>query len=283
MTSKNSALPPLERWKRIAQFVRLVAISSRVENIDAPLNVLLVGPPGDGKTAMLQRLEHLTYAQFLSDTTYMGLVSFLKSVKDDLRSALIVPDMGTLVARKPEVAKQTVATIASMIAEGVYDITVGKKIRRFDGVKASFLSAITEDDLAVYRNTLNQNAFLSRVFLIDFALSWKELRTMARKKWRGDRSLLQPLPFPYIKEFPKRTIRVPEARYYQVEEWWKSMKGEIGQRVFGFRTPDQLTGLLQASAYLNKRGTVQIADVRFLERWVWPLIIRQYPVPEQVK
>lgn len=267
---------PFLRWQQVAHLARLTVISTRVRNIPTPLNMLIVGPPGDGKTAMLQRLAHLPHVQFLSDFTYMGVVRFLGAVRDGLKSALIVPDMGTLVARKPEVAKQTVATIASMCAEGVYDIAVGKKNRHFDGARASFLSAVTEDDFIRYQQTMEQNAFVSRLFLVNFDLSWSELKAMARRKWHGDMRLLAPLHFPRERTLPLTDINVSPAKFRKIERWWEEMRADIGQRVFGFRTPDQFSALVMSSAYLHRRNTVTYADIRFVERWVMPLVLDQF-------
>lgn len=280
MGAKAKRISPYRRWQQIAELVQLCVVSTMVENIEAPLNLLLVGPPGDGKTAMLLRAEKAHNVEVLSDTTYLGLCSYLRSVRDGLTSCLIIPDMGTIVGRKSEVGKQAIATMAMMAAEGVSSVRVGKRVHDFMGARASVISAITGKDLISSQPTLEQNAFLSRVFLVDFDLTFEELYKMMERKSKGDRRLLSRFRFPQVPrdgdgEWVRRPVYVPRTHSRKAMRWWKQLRRTRPDRWFAFRSADSFVGLMQAAAYLHGRRRVTMDDVKYLEREVLPLIQQQ--------
>lgn len=270
-------LKPFERWHRVGFLVRLIVVSSRVANIEAPLNLILAGPPGDGKTRMLFRVEDVPHVQMLSDTTYTGVCYFLEAVRDRLSSALVIPDLATIIGRRTEVAKQTIATLAMMCAEGVKTVRVGKQVRDYAGAQASILTAITFDDINANFQVLNQNAFFSRVFLIDFDLEWHELVAMMDKKTAGDRSLLKALDFSTVRRNRDGTMKVrdiilPRGYALQAKQWWMTLRRHRRDRFFGFRSADAFHGLLMASAYLRGARAVTRTDVRLVKDDILPLI-----------
>lgn len=279
---------PLSRWKSVAHLLRLATVSTMVDNIEAPLNVLLVGPPGDGKTRMLLRLSGAPVVRVLSDTTYVGLVEYLRQVYDDRYSCLVIPDFGTIVGRRVEVGKQTIATMAMMCAEGVYEIRVGKRVADYNGVKSSVLGAITPGSLQKSLDAMDQNAFLSRVLLVNFDLKLSEIEPMVdRKLLRGRRDLLTTFQWREVPKdgkgrWIKRNIRVSKQFAKRALRWWDRVHRERTDRFFAFRTADQLIGFLQASAYMHGRWAVGRADVQFVEDNVVPFMMEQFRLPKEI-
>lgn len=274
------------RWNQIADLVRLAAVSSRIPNIETPINVLLAGPPGDGKTRMIMRVEHLQHVEVLSDTTYLGLCHCLSSIKDGLIASIVVPDLGTLIGRRGDVARQTIATLSMMIAEGVRHIRVGKRVRDYGGARSSLISAITLDDLDSSFPVLSQNAFLSRVLLVDFDLDWTELLAMLERKHRGDRALLRPLSFRRAGMrrdgfLEPRPIHIAETYARRTRSWWTTLRRKRSDRFFGFRTADFLTGLLQSSAFIRGDNRVRMRDVEFVGDRILPLVMQQVRIRAQ--
>lgn len=277
---------PYYRWRLVGDFLRLVFVSSRIGNLEAPLNAVLVGPPGDGKTKMILRGEHARHVRVLSDMTYMGVCMYIKTCQDGFASCLVVPDLATLVGRKLETGKQTIAALAMLCAEGVRELAVGKRIRDFGGVQSSVISAVTPEDLMNDYRVFNQNAFLSRTFLIDFDLTMDELRAMMHRKSHGDRALLRSFAFPRVSHrdglLPKRDIRFPR-RYAELSlRWWEELTSLRSDRAFGFRSADALQSLLMTSAYLRGSRTVAQRDVQFVEA-LKPLWLRQFRVASHVR
>lgn len=258
----------------------MAAVSTRITNIETPINLLLAGPPGDGKTAMVLRIEHLAHVDTLSDTTYLGLIQCLRQIKRGLISTILVPDLGTLVGRRNDVARQAIATIAMMTAEGVRHVRVGKQVMDFEGARASFVSAITVKDLLANLDTLEQNAFLSRVLLVDFDLSWEELKAMLERKHRGDRSLLRPLSFRMAGLraggfLPMRPIVMAPTHAKKVQRWWEILVRKRDDRFFGFRSADFLHGMVQAAAYLRGDVRVRAIDLVRIQTRILPLVMSQ--------
>lgn len=263
---------PMARWELTAELLRLCVVSTRVVNAAAPLSLLLVGPPGDGKTAMLQRLEWCGFVRTLSDTTYLGLTRYLETVKEGRSSCLVIPDFATVVGRKSDVSRQCVATLAMMAAEGVGLVSVGKLDRDFGGAKSSVLTAITDREFVAHQGVINQNAFLSRTFVCDFRLELSELVALMNPKSGG----LAPLRFGSVVKqgMPRRTVELP-ARYRSIaHDWWVELKDVRPDMWFAFRTAHQLKTLLLSAAYLAGRRRVTAADVATVER-IMPVLHAQ--------
>jgi hypothetical protein len=161
--------------------------------------------------------------------------------------------------------------LARLGAEGVFEIAVGKRIKDYHGATASILSSITFDDLGYNWATLNQNAFLSRVFLIEFDLTIPEIRAMMKRKNRGDLSLLGDFRFPRLnrdeKFLPSREIKMALKYADKAMRWWVEMHRDRPDRVHGFRTADAFQTMLKCSAYLKRRTRVGEHDVKYVERF----------------
>lgn len=266
--SKNGD-DPFRKWHLVSKLVRLAAVSSLVENAEMPVSVLLVGPPGDGKSRMLLRLAEAPQVRVLSDASYLGLMNFVSQAADRLKSTVIIPDLGTIGGRREATGRQAIATMAMMCAEGIGETAVGKVVRNFHNTRAAVLSAITDQELMQDWMIYNQNAFLSRVMLIDFEFRHGDVLQMIRRKHRGDRSLLSPLPMP-VSKLPAnryRVIKLPARCAAQTQGWWEELKEQRPDRAFGFRTVDYFTTLLQSAAYLRKASTVTQQDVQTVSQF----------------
>lgn len=261
---KGDSETGLERWNNIGTFLQLAAASTRIKNAPAPVNVVIVGPPGDGKTKQVERIAHLPFTKHLSDATWMGIVNFLQNVKSGQRSLLIIPDLASIVGRRYEVARSTVSLLAMMCAEGVKEIAIGKRVSDFGGAQAGLVGAITYEDLGNDYKVWNQNAFLSRVFLLqqDFSTDDKVLMRGMRRK--GDHTLLAPLSFPKTSE--RVDVKMHSSYAKVAEDLWKEMLDHRPDRVFGFRTADAFETMLRAAAFLRGSRVVTKQDVLVMSR-----------------
>lgn len=259
------------KWRLIAEFTRLVIISSRVRNLEAPINLCLVGPPGDGKTKMLMRAKDVPHVRVFSDLSPKGVLSFLDLVKNGFVTTLVVPDLGTIIGRKAEIGKQVISNLAMMCAEGVHQIAVYGRMKDYEGARASLLTAITPTNFIEAVRMLEQNGFTSRLFVVDFDFLAEELLHMQSRKLLGDRTLMRPFSYPRAGMraglYPLRSVRVPRSHASTALEWWKTVMSKAPEHVYGFRTADALVGLLQSSAYLHGRKTVTTDDVKYIKRF----------------
>lgn len=279
MTSKLQTLKDYARlkklarkWRLISEFVRLIAVSTRVRNIEAPVNVALIGPPGDGKTKMILRAAALPHVRVFSDVSPKGLFRFLDLVENGFVSTLIVPDLGTVIGRKAEIGKQVISNLAMMCAEGVHQVAVYGRMKDYKGARANLMTAMTPKNFVDAIKTMQQNAFDSRIFLVDFDFSADELRHMQSRKLLGDRALLAPFTYNRVRRgrtglFPLRSVRIPRSHAATTIEWWERMMANAPEHAYGFRTADALAGLLQAAAYLHGRNHVTGDDVEYIRRF----------------
>lgn len=259
-------------WRLISDFLRLVFVSSRVTNAEAPINVLLVGPAGDGKTRMVLRGTYLPFVRTYSDVSPKGLYSILDVVKNEYASTVVIPDLGTVIGRKYEVGKQVLANLAMLSAEGVGRVLVAGRERDYEGLRVSLITAMTDAEFVRNQGMLLQNGFLSRMLVVDFEFSSKELRHMQARKVLGDRSLLKPFTYSMVRrDFPRVPIALPASWAARAHGWWDEAMGKEDATVYGFRTADALNDLLRASAYLHGRRRVGLADVHYIERFrvIW--------------
>lgn len=269
MTPKT--LNALERWDLTGRLLRLAVASTRVRDAGAPINVLLVGPPGDGKTEMVRRVSGIGCVKELSDATYMGLCGFLDQVRMGGKSVLVIPDFAAVVGRRFDVARQSIALMAMMCAEGAGEVAIGKRIKNFGRAKAGIIGAITYEDLGNDYKVMNQSAFLSRCFLIEHEIGPEEKKAMRRRVKGGDRSLLAPLPFPA--KLDLRTITLTPQASKAAEQWFDELLDHRQDRAAGFRSAVAFETLLKAAAWLRGPTVRQAGgeDVAYVEplRHLW--------------
>ncbi len=260
-----------KKWRLIGEFVRLIAISSRVKNLEAPINLCLVGPPGDGKTKMLMRAAALPHVRVFSDISPKGVLSFLDLVKNGFVSTLVIGDLGTVIGRKLEIGKQVIANLSMVCAEGVHQVAVFGRMKDYGGARASLMTAATVENFVDASRMLSQNGFTSRLFLLDFDFNAEELLHMQARKMSGDRGLLNPFTYAKVRRvsglYPLRSVRVPQTHASTALDWWRQVMAHAPEHVYGFRTADALIGLLQASAYLHGRRHVTSEDVEYIRRF----------------
>lgn len=265
------------KWRLVSDLVRLVYVSSRVANAEAPVNLLLVGPPGDGKTRMVLRGSHLPFVRTYSDISPKGLYKIMDAVRDEYASMMVVPDLGTVIGRKYEIGKQVIANLAMLCAEGVGKVQVAGRERNYEGLRVSLVTAMTDVEFVKDQGILGQNGFLSRLLIVNFEFAAKELRHMQARKLLGDRRLLLPFRYPDCRTtFPRRAIRLPAAWAARGHAWWDQAMGSPDATTYGFRTADAINDLLRASAYQHGRTTVTGQDAKYVERFreIWEHPVR---------
>lgn len=260
------------KWRLVSDLMRLVYVSSRVTNAEAPVNLILVGPPGDGKTRMVLRGKDLPFVRVYSDISPKGLYKIMDAVRDEYASTMVIPDLGTVIGRKYEIGKQVIANLAMLCAEGVGKVLVMGRERDYQGLKVGLVTAMTDAEYVKDQGILAQNGFLSRLLVVDFTFAAKELRHMQARKLMGDRRLLTPFKYPACRVgFPRRPIRLPAAWAARGHSWWDQAMGNQDATTYGFRTADAINDLLRASAYLHGRPAVTGADAKYVERFkeIW--------------
>jgi len=266
-------IDPMQRWTLRSELLRLVFVSTRLRSVGAPLSYIAVGPPGSGKTEMIMRGGTLRWVTTFSNLSYMGIVNALPVLQSGVKSVILIPDLATVLGRRADVGRQAVATLAMLAAEGIGKIAVGRTEKDYRGVRASVISAVTEQDLTNQWDVLSQNAFLSRAFLPTFDFTMDEIFHMSRLKTLGKLRHLR--PFRYPAGIRARTIRFPERYEHYVEDRWSDLRIKNADRTFAFRTMETFKTVLCCAAFVRGGGTVIKKDVKVMDR-LWPVIEDQY-------
>lgn len=260
----------LRRWNMVSELIKIVIASGRVTNIAHRVNAVLVAQPGRGKTTGLFRALNVPGVRVASDLSPKGVDYLIQRAHAGRLSTVIIPDLGPVVNRKYETARQTMSMLSSACSEGVHEVLVGRRFRDFKGAGFNLLAAVTTDDLEAAATIILRSGFTSRMILVDLDLTYAEVGEMwERRHIRGDNRHLRPLKFGgFYKggKAPFRKVVIPRTHLATIREWWDRMHDTCPQFVHGFRTPEMLTGLIQGAAYLRGSARVTAQDVAHVER-----------------
>lgn len=256
----------LRRLERLADFIRVAAATHRLTGMRGQANVMLVGPPGYGKTQMLLRLQGNAGTLVLSDTTFLGAIKMLDKARFGYLSTVICPDFGPSLARDLPQTRKVIAVFSMAIEEGVQNMVVGKMERNFNGARFGLLTALTTDDIATHYQVLNGSGFLSRFVLLELSMTEEALIAAVTRLRSGDHRLTGPLHLPDARQ---AKIAIPPQYMKAADGLWRHLLKERDDRASGFRGLHLYQSLLAAICYLRqgRTRTVTSDDVDLLQSY----------------
>ncbi|MCP4899834.1 MAG: hypothetical protein GY906_22940 [bacterium] len=271
------------RIHRNLQITRLAMATRFVEGMP-PVNVMLIGPQGTGKTEILEALSDGDRFRLQTDITQSGLQTAFFDARYNGLLGLLVQDFGTLVNKSKPVAQRMLSHLASAMAEGVNRIDQGgTHWRDYGGARLGLYGAMTEWDFSLHIGLLESNAFLSRLVPVLHSFSYAEdrvFRDLIRDgyvKMRGYRWFPPDL-------VPKK-VHLEDGQYDGlVEELVGLVRRHCPAVYSAQRTYNVFETLLKGSARL--RGDVTVTDedannlFHFRDVWELPPFI---PVPKAGK
>jgi len=109
-----------------------------------PLSVILVGPPGTGKSKLILQFSapsiHVT-----NDVTSQGLAELVQDDKGGDIRHIIIPDFNIVVSHKAATTNLTVASLLTMMSEGVLRIDDGRRRKEMEHPPVGIVTAMTRE------------------------------------------------------------------------------------------------------------------------------------------
>jgi hypothetical protein len=109
-----------------------------------PISFILVGPPGSGKSKLILQFScdsiHKT-----NDVTSQGLADIVQGDPVSMVRHLIIPDFNIVVSHKPTTSNLTVASLLTLMSEGVLRLDDGRRSKEMEHSPIGIITAMTRD------------------------------------------------------------------------------------------------------------------------------------------
>lgn len=244
-------------WDRMTALVSLFGITGWLEG-EYPQSIMLVGPPGRGKSRMLLRMKHTPYISPQTDLTSRQLAPLLRRAYRGSLTHILAPEIQKFFQRKGAVADNCISLLSIAMSEGVGLVSVGPRSEDFHGAQLGVLGAITGRTMRKRGSYLDELGFLDRTAVIPWELSDSEIRQIMDRITRGNRSDIAPVVLPAPRE--RVHVRLPLGVGKMIKGYvWSVWKGD------SLRPLERLRGLTMAVALLDNRKIATRADWRLIE------------------
>lgn len=180
-------------WQHLTWLVGVVSGTGRLYP-HKPQSLLVIGPPGCGKTALLNRYavdptetagrnSHLTFA---TTATSYGMLHILRERVPRGVTHFVAPELQSLMRRKGALWDAWLGIMLPAMEEGIMDIHDASKRWRFHGERLGLIAACADDAFDNSRAELAGTGFLSRVLLVHFNRSTADVVAARRALTAGD-------------------------------------------------------------------------------------------------
>lgn len=253
----------LTPWETESVFLALYVATGLVEGADAE-SLLIVGPPGVGKSRLLMRFGDYSSILMVSDLTVSGLRDVAKSQRNVRH--LILPEFQRVFAHP----KPTVASVCGLLTN-LMTGDAGRELVGPDAAQRSDLSdrqigllaAMTTDVFRENAKDMTATGFMSRFTVIGMDRDEQERKRVMHNIFRRKLDDLRPFETP----LPRNPIRIEGAEDLaaEVESWVSDWHNAPTERLSG-----HIMSLLSATALLRGRGQrtrVERTDLLFLQQF----------------
>lgn len=162
------------RWHQLSWLIGVFSMTGRLVPERKPLSLLVIGEPGAGKTANMERFkpengDHTnSHMAFVTNATTMGLQTILKEKVSRGITHIMVPEFQTLLLKRGGVWETMLGTLLPAMEEGVGDVYVGPKQIAFGGVRLGMIAAMPTDAFFRHQPMLSETGLLSRMMRIRY-------------------------------------------------------------------------------------------------------------------
>lgn len=250
-------------WALWSDFIGLFVATGFVQG-ELAQSVLLVGPPGEGKSALLGRFHSVPSVMYAMDATAEGLKQqvFRRAIKEKKRH-LILPEMFKLMQRRGPTADNTIGVLTLAMSGEMLDSYIGdKQMDEYPkGFQLGVIGAMPTRVFADWKQTINNTGLLSRMVPVPFGFSDDMRQRILRAIAAEDKRLLQPVRHVW----PSSPVAI------------KYDGGRIGPHVLrlsdeieeggGQRLTKLIVSLVKAAALLERDDVVQLKHVEMVRQF----------------
>jgi hypothetical protein len=258
MTKRRRLTP----WASNVRLVSLYAATGLLRDTHAQ-SVLLVGPYGQGKTALLDRFRLLPTAKRLSDLTQMGIRTVLSRDTDRRIRHFSISEFDRLFARDRGVVATTLGLLTNLMTGDVGMELIGPQEFDFSGRQIGVLAAMTTDQFRKHREYMDGIGLLSRFQVLYVDRSDAERDRVRRNIVFQNAADLTPIEWPEL--FKERRVTYNARRFAPWFHRWLSSHRTLPHDE---RFTARLLILVRACALLNRHDRVTWRDFDYLREFM---------------
>lgn len=284
--SADRALVSMEPIEKLIEAVLYTGILKET----VPLSVILVGPPGCGKSKVLIQYESVT-CHGTTDLTTSGLIEILQRDHANTIRHIVIPDFNIVVSHKSGTSDLTIATLLGVMSEGTARIDDGRSQKEVKHAPLGVITAMTRDVYQDHAKKFLKLGIGRRFSPVFFNYSFKTREMVQNKIANGDVTLQQllkkKLEFPKPETWPlsvkitdKQSVRLKEyslemAHNLSFQPRWERqsdsswvIKPQQCEKPIEFTPHMVLRTLAQGRALSQKRTFVHDEDIDFVRDYL---------------
>jgi hypothetical protein len=247
----------LTPWESETRLVGMYIATGLLKGEQAQ-SVLLISPPGQGKTAMINRFVKLTTTRRISDLTSNGIRTLMRKDSNGQLRHLLMPELARLFSRDRSVSSQSANLLCNLMTGDAGVELIGIEEHDFTGRQVAVVGAMTADVFRQRREMLADTGMLSRFHLLPIERDEEERKRVVAAIANQNYDDLTPVQWPELRQAP-REIKCSPSFGQPILTWLDSTDLKYDERFVS-----RIVVLLKACALLNNRSEVTDHDLRTL-------------------
>lgn len=246
----------LTPWESETRLVGMYIATGLLKGEQAQ-SVLLIAPPGQGKTAMINRFSPLPTTRRISDLTSNGIRGVMRKDSNGNLRHLLMPEFERLFSRDRSVSSQAANLLCNLMTGDAGEELIGREEYDFSERQVAIIGAMTTDVFRQRREMLKETGMLSRFHLLPIERDEEEKKRVIAAIANQNYDDLSPVNWPELKQ--PREVACDPGYGEPILTWLDSTNLKYDERFVA-----RVIILLKACALLNNRSAVTDHDLRTL-------------------
>lgn len=247
----------LTQWESETRLVGLFVATGLLRGSQAQ-SLLLISPPGQGKTAMIERFSDVPSVSKITDLTSNGIRTVLKRDAAGAIRHFLMPEFARLYSRDQRVATQSVNLLCNLMTGDAGVEMIGQAEFDFTGRQLGVIAAMTTDSFSQLRPVMVETGLLSRFHVIPADRTNEERQRVIRNIAFSAFADLSPIRWPELRQ-TAHEVSCSSRMGGMLMDWIDSTSVAADERFMS-----RLMVLVRACALLNRRTHVTPDDVHTL-------------------
>ena len=189
-----------------------------------PISVILVGPPGTGKSKIILQFQSPSILK-TNDVTSAGLADIVGDDKDNKVRHVIVPDFNIVVSHKAATSNLTIASLLTLMSEGILRIDDGRRKKELVHAPLGIITAMTREIYEEHAGRFRKLGIGRRFIPLFFGYSFPTKEKIMLSIKNGDTTL---------KQLAEKKIILPKQESWPLQA---EIPSEIASKISTYSTP----------------------------------------------